>query len=182
MNRHLAVGAAIAVAVSAVLTHTQNRKVAIDMGVVKNALDEINAQLNKVHGEFTGKLDELLARETLSDEDRAAIEELRATAQKLDDVVPDAVTEPLPDPDTAPDVDGDEPVVDPADPVSPVEDAPAPDAPAPVEDTPEAPAPETPADTGTVGDAPAGDVATETPATDDSATGDTGAADDEPTA
>jgi len=170
MNRHLAVGVALAVAASAaVITHNreQHRKVANDMGVVKDALNEINTQLNKVHGEFTGKLDELLARTTLDDEDRAAIEELRATADKLDAVVEDAVTTPLPDPDTAPDAGGDEPVVDPAAPVDPVEapEAPAEEAPStgdagaaddevPADEAPvtEAPATDAPADAGTVGD------------------------------
>lgn len=171
----LAVSLAV-VATAAVITHNRitNRKVESDMGVVKNALNEINAQLHKVHDEFTGKLDELLAREHLDDEDRAAIEELRTTAQKLDDIVPDAVVEPLPDPETPPETGGEDPVVDPEDPVDPVDETPVDDAPAtgddgaaddelPVED---APADDAPADAGTVGDV-APDTATEDGADDE---------------
>lgn len=181
-NSRMVVVAALA-ATAAVITHNraQARKVAIDMGVVKDTLNQINANIQEGREELLRKIDDLAARDHLDAEDKAALEEVRVAAESLANIVPNAVTDPLPDPDTAPEVGGDEPVVDPA---APVDETPAPEAPAdaPVEDTPEAPAPETPADTGTVGDAPAGDVATETPATDDSATGDAGAADDEPTA
>lgn len=92
------------------------------MGVVATTLKQIDDQLKKAHGEIVDRVESLLARETLDDDDRAALEAIRGTAQSLDDVVPDAVTEPLPDPEEAPAADGGETVVDPADPLPAVEE------------------------------------------------------------
>ena len=169
-----------------IIRHTE--RLEDKMGVVATTLKTIDDQLKKAHGEITGQIEELLSRDTLDAEDRAALEAVAATAQKLDDVVADAVTEPLPDPEEAPATDGGEPVVDPANPV--------------VETTPEV---ETPvADNApTVGDGevidnadgdalsgedgasvdgtvPADDaVVDETPAEQAPATGDSGAAEDD---
>ena len=100
-----------------------HREMVEHMGVVGNALNEINTQIVKSGVELTGKIDELLARETIDGDDRAAIENLRATVQALDDIVPDAITDPLPDPVDPGDLDVTDPeVIDPADPVDPVED------------------------------------------------------------
>ena len=157
----------------------QLRKVVEDMGVVKDTLNTIHANILEGREELLAKIDELASRTTLDDEDKAALEAVRVAAEQLKDIVPDAVTEPLPDPETAPDAGGSEPVVDPAAPVDETGtpdggaegdgsgvDAPAPSAddttaedvgpaveePAPADTGEVAPAP---ADTGTVEEPPA---------------------------
>lgn len=92
-----------------------------EMGAVATALNTINDQLVKARGEIVGKIDELLARETIDDADRAALEAVKSAAQGLDDVVPDAVVEPLPDPEDPGVLDPTSPeVIDPENPVGPV--------------------------------------------------------------
>jgi len=56
---------------------------------------EVVAQLNKALGEIRGKIDEL--QTAVKNQDNAS-PELVAIAQQLDDIVPDAPTEPAPEP------------------------------------------------------------------------------------
>ena len=88
-----------------------------EMGVVKETLNTIHSHILEGREELLAKIDDLASRTTLDDEDKAALEEVRVAAEALKNIVPDAVTDPLPDPDTAPEVGGEEPVVDPAAPV-----------------------------------------------------------------
>lgn len=109
------------------------------MGVVKDTLNAIHADLLEGQRELLAKIDEVEARDHLDDEDKAALAALRDTAASFAAIVPNAVVEPLPDPDVAPAEDAGEPVVSPD---APVDDAEGEEV--PVAD--EAPAAEAPAE------------------------------------
>lgn len=72
------------------------------MAEVKAELAAINDQLGKAADEIVGKIGELEAKVadgTVTVDDLAA---LKASAQRLDDIVPDAVPEPPVDPEDTP--------------------------------------------------------------------------------
>lgn len=63
---------------------------------LQNELEAVNAQLSKAIGEINGKIDELadaLDNVDLPEEAETALAELKAKAQALDDIVPDAEPE-----------------------------------------------------------------------------------------
>ena len=70
------------------------------MSQVSDQLGAINAQLTKSFGEIRQKISDLESaitnnQDNLSPESQAALDALKATAQQLDDIVPDA---PAPEP------------------------------------------------------------------------------------
>lgn len=69
----------------------------MELSEVAQALTELKAQLGKAKDEIVGKIDALqteLGNVQLPEEAVAALNELRAVTQQLDDIVPDAPAEP----------------------------------------------------------------------------------------
>ena len=67
---------------------------------LSTAVSEVSAQLTKVRGEILDKiaaLEDALIDVELPEDATAALFDLRANAQTLDDIVPDIVPEPGPD-------------------------------------------------------------------------------------
>ena len=148
-------GAALLILAGAlILLFRSQRHQEATVGVVADTLNKIHADVLEGRDELLGKIDELSSRDTLDAADREALEALRATAAEFANIVPNAVTSPLPDPVEAPAVDGDEPVVNPDTPVDepagavePVDPAPATGDAGVADDEPDdAPVTETPAD------------------------------------
>lgn len=99
------------------------------MGVLATTFQTIQDNLDEFAAESKATLDAALSKETLDADDKAAVERLLKRSQELKDVVPNAVTVPLPDPsDTVGVNPTQDDVIDPANPVV-VGD---PEAPAPV--------------------------------------------------
>lgn len=102
------------------------------MGVVSTTVSAIQTDLAEAEGEFTATIDKLLQSESatkLDAEDLAALESLKTQAARLKNIVPNAVTIPLPDPENTVDLNPTaNDVLDPATvtPVDAVEPAPAP--------------------------------------------------------
>lgn len=69
-----------------------------NMGVVKDILTGVQGNIEEYVRETDERVAELLKRDTLDADDKATLEALRARAQELANVVPNAVTIPLPDP------------------------------------------------------------------------------------
>lgn len=104
-------------------------KVGVQMGVLATTFQTIQDNLDEFAAESKATLDAALSKETLDADDKAAVERLLKRSQELKDVVPNAVTVPLPDPsDTVGVNPTQDDVIDPANPVV-VGD---PEAPAPV--------------------------------------------------
>lgn len=111
------------------------------MGVVSDAINGVTEQLNRAKAEITGKIDDLTAqldaKGSLDQADRDAIAGLKTSAQALDDIVPNAVTTPLPDPAEAPASGGTDVLEPPAPaPAAPIESDPAPTTDASATDAP----------------------------------------------
>lgn len=71
------------------------------MGAIANALQEVNSQLSKAKDEIVGQITDLRTqleeKGQLDQADLDALDALQATAQGLDDIVPDATTDPEPE-------------------------------------------------------------------------------------
>lgn len=74
------------------------------MGVVATTLKTIQADVDEFAAEADAKLAAVLAKDTLDQEDKEALEALRLRAVELKDIVPNAVTLPLPDPENTTDL------------------------------------------------------------------------------
>lgn len=69
------------------------------MGVVAITLSTIQGNVDEFAAESKATLEAALAKDTLDADDKAALEALLKRSQELKDIVPNAVTIPLPDPD-----------------------------------------------------------------------------------
>lgn len=109
-----------AVIVSSIITFNLVQKTREEIMSVREELVALAAQLNKVYDEVAGlpaviaDLEAVIAAGTITSEDLAP---LREVAQRLDDIVPDAVVEPEPEPEV------------PSEPEVPVEPEPEPELP-----------------------------------------------------
>ena len=111
----------ISVVILVVLTFTTIRKVRTDMGVVADTLNTVSSDLVEARDEILGELEKLANKPTLDDADRAALSRVAEQAKGLADIVPNAVTVPLPDPADSGDLDpADGETIDPANPVAEV--------------------------------------------------------------
>lgn len=110
------VSVCISVGLSAVITsiifYGMERRI---MGDVANALAGVNVKVAKIKGEFQGEVqklkDQLDAKGTLDADDKAALDNLNAKLDELDDLVPDSPADlpsdpPVTDPVTTPDTTG----------------------------------------------------------------------------
>lgn len=71
----------------------------VQMGVVAITLGTIQGNIDEFAAESKATLEAALAKDVLDADDKAAIEALLKRSQELKDIVPDAVTIPLPDPE-----------------------------------------------------------------------------------
>lgn len=88
------------------------------MGVVATTLQTVQSNIDEFAAESKATLEAALAKDTLDADDKASLEALLKRSQELKDIVPDAVTVPLPDPEQTTDLNPThDDVLDPADPV-----------------------------------------------------------------
>lgn len=88
------------------------------MGVLATTFQTIQDNLDEFAAESKATLDAALSKETLDADDKAAVERLLKRSQELKDIVPNAVTVPLPDPENTVGVNPtQDDVIDPANPV-----------------------------------------------------------------
>ena len=88
------------------------------MGVLATTFQTIQDNLDEFAAESKATLDAALSKDTLDADDKAAVERLLKRSQELKDIVPDAVTLPLPDPENTVGLNPTaEDVIDPANPV-----------------------------------------------------------------
>jgi|GEM_PF-2014124 len=79
---------------------TCTEEILMKLSELSTAVSEVSAQLTKVRGEILDKLaalEDALIDVELPEDATAALFDLRANAQTLDDIVPDIVPEPGPD-------------------------------------------------------------------------------------
>jgi hypothetical protein len=166
MPQYLLAGCVLALAVAIVSLNRSTRKVESTMGVVADTLNQVNADLTEARDEILAELNKLANKPSLDDDDKAALAAVAEKAKGLADIVPNAVTEPLPDPSDPGTLDpSDSEVIDPEEPVD--EPAPEPS----VDPFPADGSAGTGTDAGTDAGAAAGtDAGTDTGATDSAAT------------